>query len=207
MSGSSAVARKLLEMQPKPGYRVTYGVMDTASTVFIDGADTAVPAVQLASAGVLASGDYVALQVSSGDALIVGRVGTAPRNCAVSVTTTVGVANNTNTTVVYNTAMLNGTWRNGGNDGIVVPVAGVYMVTSTLNYAATVAGSRIRNSIRLNGTFQSTVDEVAIGTAGASSSVPITCAAGDVIDVIAFQNTGSTQSLDSKTRLVVQLLG
>lgn len=55
--------------------RIAYGVMASATTVNIEGSTTAVTVPQLASAGVLESGDYVAVQIVGADALIIGRVG------------------------------------------------------------------------------------------------------------------------------------
>jgi hypothetical protein len=71
----SDLGAKILSLAPKQVSRIAYGVMASATTVSIEGAVTAVPVPQLASAGVLVSGDYVAVQMVGADSLIVGKVG------------------------------------------------------------------------------------------------------------------------------------
>lgn len=73
----SAVARKILGLSDKPATastRLTYGVMASATTVYIDGSSVAVTVPKLASAGTLATNDYVALLQVGPDVLIIGEV-------------------------------------------------------------------------------------------------------------------------------------
>jgi hypothetical protein len=70
----SQLGAKILSLAPKQVSRIAYGVMASATTVSIEGAVTAVTVPQLASAGVLVSGDFVAIQMVGADSLIIGKV-------------------------------------------------------------------------------------------------------------------------------------
>lgn len=78
----SDLAKKILEPSRAAQIRIAYGVMASATTVNIEGNATAVEVPQLASAGALESGDYVALQIVGADALIIGKVGDPPQRYA-----------------------------------------------------------------------------------------------------------------------------
>jgi len=67
-------ARAILSKTPDRRQRLVYGVMASATTVFIEGSAIAVTVPQLSSAGVLATNDHVALQKFGTDTLIIGRV-------------------------------------------------------------------------------------------------------------------------------------
>ena len=68
-------ARVILSKNPDRRQRLVYGVMASATTVFIEGSTVAVTVPRLSSAGALAADDHVALQKFGTDTLIIGRVG------------------------------------------------------------------------------------------------------------------------------------
>ena len=68
-------ARVILSKTPDRRQRLVYGVMESATTVFIEGSTVAVTVPQLSSTGPLAADDHVALQKFGTDTLIIGKVG------------------------------------------------------------------------------------------------------------------------------------
>ena len=67
-------ARAILSNNPDRQVRLIYGIMASATTVFIEGSTVAVTVPRLSSAGTLAADDHVALQKFGTDTLILGRV-------------------------------------------------------------------------------------------------------------------------------------
>lgn len=66
------LARQIMAQSTDRPTRLVYGVMASATTVYIDGATTAVTVPKLDSVGTLATGNYVSMLVSGADAVIVG---------------------------------------------------------------------------------------------------------------------------------------
>ena len=70
----SRIARTILELSGQSPLRLVYGVMASATTVYIDGSTVVATVPKLASVGTLAASDYVAVLAVDADYLIIGKV-------------------------------------------------------------------------------------------------------------------------------------
>lgn len=127
----SDLAREILSKMPSRTVRIAYGVMASATTVNIEGDTTAVEVPQLASAGLLSSGDYVALQVVGADVLIIGRVGAPMPSQFVNYTPPSNLdATSTGTTTVWLTLGNITVPAGATNATITMSLSGIYCITS-----------------------------------------------------------------------------
>jgi hypothetical protein len=129
-------------------------------------------------------------------------------------TTGPSIANNTVTTISWDTAVANefGIWNSGSANLLTVPYDGVWQVELSVRWAsqATVVGYR-QCRIDVNG-VEANVFNLAPTTALNATNVvtalshPMELAVADQIEGKVFQNSGGALSLVSTTRMIVRLL-
>ncbi len=119
--------------------------------------------------------------------------------CAVRLTTTKAIPNNTETQIIWDVADINtdGMWTVSSPTTLTVNTAGVWLITTTLGLVNGTA-AQIAARILVNGTNSPTDGQVTSSQSGSRgvASAFVALAAGSVINATIFHTVGSTTNLD-----------
>jgi len=192
-------ARAILSNNPDRQVRLIYGIMASATTVFIEGSTVAVTVPRLSSAGTLAADDHVALQKFGTDTLIIGRVGSGGvlGGGLAIVSGTKVVANETNTPL--NTMSDVHDPNNWGAASGITPAAGWYHVTLQVDWESMATGDRIITQLRRGGSeFAQDDSQAGSTTPNRSISGVINVDGTGLIDGRVYQNSGSNRTAASR---------
>ena len=199
---------------------VVVSVQAYAVTVRIAGSSTSVSGVKYLSAIPPLPNAGVWLLANGSDVLALGSVAAAGRSVAprVNRTALLSVANSTDTAVTWQAADGNDltSWSSGTNPTrITAQVPGRYMAVASMRWASNGTGFRT-GEIRLNGTTIIGRHAQAFVAAGSPTqytltSMPITMAIGDYLELIAWQNSGAALDLayqnDYSISMALEFLG
>jgi hypothetical protein len=207
----TSIGQRILELADtaESATRIAYGIMASATTVNIEGNTTAIASEQLASAGTLVTGDYVAMLVAGGDNVVVGSIGTGgPDKICVLYSATATLTTSLASVESSWTASSDAeSWEDG--TGITPTIAGWYQVEANL-YADIARDGEWYIRIQRGGAFYSPFiyrdDSAALRRVGAGVSGLVYCDGAQKLELFGTQTFTTSSDLNCTATLSAQLV-
>lgn len=202
----SAIIKSLIDQNIRIAYH--YGevtaVTNDSGTYYLSvkpsGSATAITKVRYLRSYVPRIGDTVLLQVNKSDLLVLGALASAGKTLAptASRSTNQTITTSTQTKISFD-AVDSDDWNcwdlSPNPTRLTVPIAGRYLITATASFEAAASGHRAINILKNNTTEIARSDFLPVSNSIDTHSTVVTpsetLAAGDYIELRAWQNSGS----------------
>ncbi len=202
----SQIIKSLIDQNMRIAYH--YGevtaITNDSGTYYLSvkpsGSTTAITKVRYLRSYVPRVGDTVLLQVNKSDLLVLGALAAANKTLAptASRSTNQTITTSTQTKISFD-AVDSDDWNcwdlSPNPTRLTVPIAGRYLITATASFEAAAAGHRAINILKNNTTEIARSDFLPVGNSIDTHSTVVTpsetLAAGDYIELRAWQNSGS----------------